>query len=572
MKPILISEPWGLQIEIDGSPILSVENSYLKINGSGTPRIIGTIDSAPRYSARRQKFLPKASFPFQWKDKVCVAFNLPLNFLPKKELHDFSIDVYLAGRKYEIVQSEIIGRPDPEHENKLGRKLDSFIEWQINCFRELASHTTDISASHMEEKSRKTVRRNWESVRRTWVEYDTSKAVMALIVELSQKKDLMRIFRSIVGRPRQILQRYRENTPLSRIQEIDSVCIIDLARRPGRTVAEKAGARQELLAVRRRSYVETLENRVFQWVLKRMLERAQDYVETNKHLTSVGGDKVPSVQKCGRLCKNWAKSDILKCVTGDHLQHPVTPNYALQMDQRYRFVYQTYRSLLKEEHVRDDAWEWQRNLWGESARQLIGATLTQFFTEERASTPYYRSESEYGIWTQTPVGAGPFLTAAGPCILIDSRDVLPNADNWIQKPPFDFAPYLGTVGCDQVLFWPEKETILSIWFIHWTGKSDEVVSMLRRASDSLEVLSFDIRRFSRKAYKCLGLLLVTDPQSPGDKPGVDIETWPPNSNVPRIVSLQIPFTIDQTNSEEFRELIEDLRTGIQLVMDTAIGL
>jgi hypothetical protein len=570
IKPFLISEPWGTHTEIDRSLTFSDENFSLKISGSGTPRIIGNIDLAPRYGTGQRKLLPKTSFPFRWKDEICMAFQLPLNCRPKKELHDFLVNVHLGGVKHEIVQTEVIGRPGPDHKNELGRKLDSFIEWQLNCFRELANQNANISVSSMEEKSRNIVRRNWNSVRKTWVRYDKDKAYMALIVEMAQNKDLLRLFQSIVGRPRQILQRYRENTPIQKIQEIDSVCIIDLARRPGRTVAEKAGSRQELLAVRRRSYLKTLENCVFQWVLKRMLERAQDYVETNKHLIHIGSDKVPAVRKCGRLCKKWTKSDTLKTVTSDHLQHPITPNYTLQMDQRYRFVYRTYRKLLKEEHVRDDAWEWQRSLWGESARQLVGATLTQFFSEERASTPYYRSESEYGIWTQTPVGAGPFLTKAGPCILIDSRDVLANVHSWIQDPPFDFAPYLGTVGCDQVLFWPEKETLLSIWFIYWTGRSEDIVPMLERASESLEILSLDIRRFSRTAYKCLGLLLVTDPQSESEKPGVEIEPWPPNSQFPRLVSVQIPFTISQTSSEEFKGLIEDFETGIQLVVDTAI--
>ena len=393
---------------------------------------------------------------------------------------------------------------------------------------------------------------------------------MALIVEISYNKDLLRLFQSIVSRPRQILQRYRENTPLHRIQEIDSVCIIDLARRPGRSVAEKAGARQQLLAVRRRSYVNTLENSVFHWVFKRMLERARDYLETHKQLISNKNDKIQAVQKCGRLCNKWVKSNTFKAVTSNHLQHPITPNYTLQMDQRYRFVYKTYRELLKEELVRDDAWEWQRTLWKESAKQLVGATLTEFFNEDRASTPYYRFESEYGIWTQAPVAPGPFKTAAGPCIVIDSRDVLASADSWVKKPPFDFAPYLGRIGCDQVLFWPDRETILAVWFIYWTGESDEIVHMLERANESLEILTLDIRRSTRNAYKCLGLLLVTDPQSEGESSGVEIALWPQNAEESQLVGIQIPFTVGQTNAEEFRKLIEDFNTGIQLVVDMAI--
>jgi hypothetical protein len=570
MYPFLISEPWGLHINPEESPVLKNGNSSSKIPGSGSPRIIAPAYLTPRYGSK-QKLLPKVSFPFRWDGEICIAFQLPLNLHPRKKPHDYSLDVFLGEDTYEIIQSEVVGRPDSDHESVLGRKIDSFIEWQINCFRELAHDGATISISEMEEKSQKIMRRNWDTVRKTWVGFDKSKAFMALIVQLSQKKDLLRIFHSITLRPRHILLRYRQNTRLHRIQELDSACIRDLAKRPGKTVAEKAGPRQELLAVRRRATVETLENRVFQWVINRMYDRANDYVATNKHLIPIGTDKVKSVQKCGRKCKGWASSETLQSIAFDKLQHPIQPNYSLQMDERYRNVYRTYRKLLKEKQVRDDAWEWQRILWTESARQLVGSTLTEVFKEERASTPYYRFESEYGMWTKSPVGAGPFITKAGQCILIDSRDVLINPDEWINHPPFDFTPYLGTIGCDQILFWPLSKTILLTWFVYWTGKSDKIVQMLNRTGEALRILSSDIGRFTRKHYKCLGLMLVTDPQAPEAKPGVEIETWPSNSEMTEIVSLQIPFTIDQTNPVEFRKLIEDFRTGIQLVVDTAIG-
>ncbi|MBL0717610.1 MAG: hypothetical protein JJV89_06135 [Desulfosarcina sp.] len=95
--------------------------------------------------------------------------------------------------------------------------------------------------------------------------------------------------------------------------------------------------------------------------------------------------------------------------------------------------------------------------------------------------------------------------------------------------------------------------------------------MLGRAGKALRIVSLDIARYARQSYKCLGLLLVTDPQATGQKTGVELESWPDNSGKPEVVSLQIPFTIDQTNSEEFKELINDFRVGIQLVIDTAIG-
>jgi len=567
MYPLVLSEPWSLNTVSIDTPELKGSTSSCKISGSGSPRIIAPFGLEIRYGQKR-RFLPQISFPFRQGSDICIAFQLPSNHRPKKSIHDFSVDIFLPDGIHEVIQSKVIGRPDADHESTLGRRVDSFIEWQIHCFRELANDESTIS--EMEEKSLKIVRRNWHSVRRVWVDVDKSEAIMALIVKLAQDNDLLRIFESIARRPRHILLRYRENTQLHRIQELDSACIRALARRPGHTVVEKAGPRQELLAVRRRASVETMENRVYSWVLYGMRGRAKDYVATNQHHLRAGSDRVRTVARCGRRCNEWASSEHFQTVGFDQLQHPIQPNYSLQMDERYRHVYRIYQELLKEQYVRDDAWEWQRILWAESARQLVGCTLTEFFKEERTSTPYYRFESEHGVWTESPVGPGPFKTKAGPCILIDSRDVLINPDVWINNPPFDFAPYVGTLGCDQVLFWPSSGTLLVIWYIYWTDDSDQIGPMISRAGEALRILYLDISRFTRQRYKCLGLALVTDPQSAEEKPGVEIKTWPSDS-MEEVVGLQIPFTIDQTNSEEFKKLINDLRTGIQLVIDMAIG-
>lgn len=565
MYPLVLSEPWGLHADSSGAFQLTGSTSPSRISGSGSPRIIAPFGIETRYGPKR-KILPQISFPFLWGGDICIAFQLPSNHRPKKTIHEFSVDIFLQDGICEVIQSNVVGRPDANHESSLGRKVDSFIEWQIHCFRELSIGESTIA--EMEEKSPRVVRRNWISVRRVWVDVDKADTIMALIVKLAQDNDLLQVFDSIARRPRRILLRYRENTRLHRIQELDSACIRDLARRPGHTVAEKAGHRQELLAVQRHASVETMENRVYSWVLDGMLRRAKDYVATNRHHAS--SNRVKIVSKCRRRCNVWSSSEHFRSVTFNQLHHPVQPNYSLQMDERYRRVYKTYRELLKERHVRDDAWEWQRILWAESARQLVGCTLTEFFREECSSTPYYRFESEYGIWTESPVGSGPFKTKAGPCILIDSRDVLVNPDAWINNPPFDFAPYLGTLGCEQVLFWPESKTLLVIWFMYWTGDSEQIGPILSRSGKALRIFSLDIARFTRQHHKCLGLLLVTDPQATGKKPGVEVEIWPDNSTDLEVVGLQIPFTIDHTDSKEFKKLINDFRTGIQLVVDMAI--
>lgn len=567
MDSILLSAPWGLHDVESDNFLLDDNNLVCTISGSCSPRIVAPIDLEPRYGPKR-KFLPKVSFPFQWDGQICTAFHLPTDSRPNKSVHDFAINVFLADKIHEITQTGIIGRPSGRHESDLGRRVESFIEWQVHCFRELVNNESYLN--ELEEKSRNIVRRSWATVNKTWIGLDRSEAIMALIVKLAQDRDLLSIFNAIAHHPRRILLRYRENTKLDRIQELDSACIRDFARRPGRTVAEKAGPRQVLLAVQRKDSMETLENRVFRWVIAGMQERALDYVATNQHHLQLGSNRVRTVARCNRKCNEWLLSENIQSISFDQLQHPIQPNYSLQMDERYRHVYNTYRELLREKKALDDAWEWQRILWAESARQLVGCALTDFFQEEHTSTPYYRLESENGIWTESPVCPGPFETSKGTCIVIDSRDVQTNLHNWVKSPPFEFAPYLGNLGCDQALFWPSTKTLLTIWFIYWTGESEKISLLINKAGEALRLFSSDVRRYTRKPYNCLGLLLVTDHRAIDKSPGVDIETWPLKGEL-EIIGLRVPFTIDQTDSTEFKELIDDFKTGIHLVVDQAIS-
>ena len=92
--------------------------------------------------------------------------------------------------------------------------------------------------------------------------------------------------------------------------------------------------------------------------------------------------------------------------------------------------------------------------------------------------------------------------------------------------------------------------------------------MINKAGEALRLFSSDVRRYTRKPYNCLGLLLITDHQTLDKSPGVDIELWPLKGEL-ETVGLKVPFTIDQTDSEEFRKLIENFKTGIHIVLEKA---
>lgn len=563
MLALLSSTPWGLHERDSQVFTIDGQRTGSKISGICSPRLIVPTEFYPKYGGKN-KPLPSISFPFRWDGKIYASFQLPTDPKPNVERHDQSTMFSVNGISHEITQTDIVGRPSIKHENEIGRCIEGFIDWQIHCFRELTDN--GIVPEDLEEKTRSIIRRNWAAVRRVWMGKKDDEAIMALIVKLAQDKELLRLLESIAQNPRHILLRQRQNTAVGRIQELDSACIRDFAKRPGRTIYEKAGPRQELLSVQRVESRDTLENRVFNWVLGGMVERAWSYVATNMH--HLRSSRVELVARCNRRCSEWKDMEKLKEVSSNHLQHPVQPNYALQMDTRYSRVYKTYKELRREQQAIDDAWEWQRNLWAESARQLMSCAITEFCSEKYASTAYYRMEGENGIWTETPVAAGPFKTKGGTCFVVDSRDISTTSSEWIDNPPFDFAPYIGSVGCDQVLYWPQSNTLVVVWFVYWTGPKSHISSMINSAGVALRSLTSDLHRYTRTSHRCYGLMFLTEDQSSAETPGVDVDVWPLDGDS-EVVALKIPFNIDQTSPIEFEKMIEDFKTGIQLAIDMA---
>lgn len=563
MGPLLSLTPWGLQEGTSRVTVISDQEVKSTISGLCCPRLIAPARLQPKYSGKR-KSLPAVSFPFRWDGKVYCSFQLPTDPKPNNESHELKTKIIIGDINHEIIQTGIVGRPSKKHENEFGRSVEGFIDWQIHCFRELSDN--GLNLDELEEKTKSVIRRSWSAVRKVWIGNKADEAIMALIVKLAQDRELLRLFESIAKNPRHILLRERRNTSVGRIQELDSACIRDFARRPGRTIYEKAGSRQELLAIQRVESRDTLENRVFTWVLGRMSERSWSYVATNRHHAQ--SNRVEVVSRCNRRCTQWQTMEALQGVPNEHLHHPVLPNYTLQMDTRYSRVHKTYKELLREQHVFDDAWEWQRNLWAESARQLMSCAMTEFYPEQYISTPYYRMEGEHGTWTETPAVPGPFETQNGTCYLVDARDLPPDAAEWIENPPFDFAAYVGSVGCDQVLYWPQNNTLLVVWFVYWTGPSERVASMIKSAGLAQRNLTSDLHRYTQTPYRCYGLMLITDEQSVNEIPGVEVDTWPPEKQS-ETVALKIPFNIARASSGQFEKLIEDFKAGIQMAIEMA---
>lgn len=457
-------DPWALIQNV--IPITTGRS--VKILAEGSPRIVCNINNAPWYK-RQNNYLPAASFPFKWGDEIKQSFILPTSSSYINELsHTFTCRFGISENYIDIQQENTVGRfkDDACPENSISQYLTKWINWVIHSYQELYQKDS-MSKNNMFGGI---ARKQWADLTDQFSKSGANEARMSLIVQLASDRLLNSTLKSISQNPRKVLRRIRQELPLSRIQQLDAACIRDYARRPGRDSAEKAGPRQQLLAVNRIENTDTLENRVTVWVLNEIYKKVRSYTSENgsfKHTP-----RVKKVRRIGFNSLNWISGNNLSSVATNALQHPVTPNYPLQLDRRYRKIYNAYKLLLNDEKVHDDAWEWQRNLWSCSARSFLYGRLTSRYKEIFTSYAYLRSESNQGQWVERPIAPGPISIEDKQYYIIDSADI--DQESWIStKEIFPGAHLVGMTGCDLILYCPQSKDTILIWLYYWTGTKEK---------------------------------------------------------------------------------------------------
>src|SRR5690606_32651109 len=147
--------------------------------------------------------------------------------------------------------------------------------------------------------------------------------------------------------------RNHDQERITRIAQMDVSCMRDLARRPGTTVAEKAGPRQRLLAVKRQESLATLENRVTRHCLELAQTSCKRYLALNGHHTK--SKRVESVRRFQRLAQHLFSQSSLAAVPT--LATPCrTPNHALLQNVHYTPVWRAYCGLVGNEDLRGMLW------------------------------------------------------------------------------------------------------------------------------------------------------------------------------------------------------------------------
>jgi hypothetical protein len=557
-SPIFCGQPWGLLLRETER-----DSSAGVILGCGSPRAfvpLGFSLTWPGCGGRP----PRAGASFLWAGQRYSSWHIPAGHTEASR----RLNLDLTWRCIEdrstgtLSQAGVLPRPEAIDEDSEVAAQGRFVEWLIHSFQELGQDTLaddDAAAGGL-------VRRDWKRAEAVWLQPDTDEPRIELIIRLAQDARLIQTLESISRSPRRILLRVREQTPISRVKELDAACIRNYVRLPGRDAIEKAGSRQELLSVQRKTSQDTLENRVTAWTLENLTLRAERWKRLHGRRARTG-TRFRAVAALARHATAYRSSEMMAEAKAGSLSHPVPANYPLMMESRYKQVYRTYRALLRYDKIKDDSWTWRRVLWSDAVAQLLSCTLRRLpppVRELHSSHPYYRAEPDRGRWLVAPASAGPFATPNGPLYIIDAHDADLLSDGSLASvvdPADPIWQMVGVLGSDQILWWPQRKAFFPVWSILWTGDESGWRSQLQDAARAIGVFGARLRA-AGSAYQVNRGLLVGSSLALRE---VDIDTV--NLGGATTVGIPIPMNLDARDASAYYTVVRTLAEAIGLAIE-----
>jgi len=553
--PIFSSEPWALALIDD----LHGQGSAA-ISGEGSCRAFSATEGVLNWSGT-SGLSPRAGPSFAWKGQVFSAWHVPAGHLATSRRADFEL-IWRSpkdGTSGSLVQKSVLERPESSDTDSEAAKQGKFIDWLVHSFQELGQD----ELQDMDAAAGGLVRRDWKRAEEIWLNPDANEPRIELIIRMAQDRRLLDTLESISQSPRRILVRVRENTPVSRVQELDAACLRNYARLPGRDAIEKAGTRQELLSVQRRASHDTLENRITAWTINNLHLRSERWKRLHG-IRARTGTRYRAVSKLSRAAITHLSSAFIAAARYSTLSHPVSANYPLMMDPRYKRVYRAYRELLRYEKIKDESWTWRRVLWSEGVTQLLSCTLRRLFSELYSSRPYYRSEPDRGKWLLSPASPGPFATTEGPLFVIDAHEADLRANGTLHPPDGSTDPVwssIGVLGCDLILWWPDKKRFFPVWANLWTGSSGDWLKLLNNAARAIGVFSRHLQEVDSGSVISRGLIIGTSLH------GRDVDIDMASVEGATAVGIPVPMELDTQDIGAFSKLIESLQEAIELAVN-----
>ena len=158
---------------------------------------------------------------------------------------------------------------------------------------------------------------------------------------------------------------------ISRIQEMDSYCLRDYIRRPGRSPEEKAGAKQQLMGVKREQNYNTVENKFLIYFAGKLLHLECFRYEKNNTAY------LKEVQKLRQTIDVFKQSPSIKNISVRHFRL-TKPNYVLLQNPIYNSFYRAYQDYVYRRSQKEHLWSYRHNLLGDTVYLCLTAALLSF--------------------------------------------------------------------------------------------------------------------------------------------------------------------------------------------------
>jgi hypothetical protein len=256
-----------------------------------------------------------------------------------------------------------------------------------------------------------------------WRQGRPQDAEHALIVEIARRCHSLveRLARS----PRRVLRRERRMVPLAVAQQVDAACLRWLVRQPGRSIAQKAGPRQRVMAVVREPSIDTPENRVLRRFLELCAGEANWYARAYREFAT--SSKVVDVKQFDRLVRAMLRGSELRSVPP--MVGVPEPNYVLQFDPDYSQVWHWYLRLIRQKREQENLRAWHHRTWAERCRIAVLAFLEKdsLGSSSFRGWAHLRGEPFYGTYLSRSTSAGPWAyrrTASGSVLRAVAREGL----------------------------------------------------------------------------------------------------------------------------------------------------
>jgi len=199
-------------------------------------------------------------------------------------------------------------------------------------------------------------------------------------------KDKITVIQELSSQMRKILKREREMVPISRVQQLDSVCLRWLTIQPGYTTEQKAGIKQRVKSVIRIETYNTLENRVFKEFLHLCLFECQRYIKKYEKLFK-NSERIKEVRKLQCLALYILLKPEMEGIK--KIVNIPKPNYVLQNNKNYKVIWDLYKKLLKNTKIMELIWSKRQHIFLQYSVLSIVNFLKNYNSNPNIFTYYF---------------------------------------------------------------------------------------------------------------------------------------------------------------------------------------